>query len=58
MPPMQVAKYLYRVTLMPAASAVAGFFTHRARRLSPCFVLLRNTAEIIAMIIARYTIKP
>ena len=31
MEPMQVARYLYLVTLMPAASAVAGALAHGAQ---------------------------
>ena len=39
--PMQVARYLYLVTLMPAASAVAGL-SPTARRCRPVRVRLRK----------------
>ena len=53
-PPIIVAAYLYFVTLMPAASAVAGL-SPTARRFSPVRVLFRNHAIAIARIMDRYT---
>ena len=51
-PPMQVARYLYLVTLMPAASAVAGL-SPTARRLRPARVWLRKYCAAMAMAMAR-----
>ena len=51
-PPTQVARYLYAVTLMPAASAVAGL-SPTALRFSPFLVLPRKKARTIARMIAR-----
>jgi hypothetical protein len=50
--PMQVARYLYLVTLMPAASAVPGF-SPTARRFRPARVLFRKTCTTTAMTMAR-----
>ena len=55
--PMQVARYLFRVTLMPAASAVAGF-SPTARRFRPMRVRFRKMWSTMASTMARYTIKP
>ena len=45
---MQVARYLLRVTLMPAASAVPGF-SPTARRFRPARERLRNTCITTAI---------
>ena len=55
--PMQVARYLLRTTLMPAASAVAGF-SPTARRFRPARLRLRKYCITMAMTIARYIMKP
>ena len=47
-----VERYLYLVTLIPAASAVPGF-SPMARRFSPYLVLNRNTDRSTATIIQR-----
>ena len=49
--PMQVARYLYFVTLMPAASAVA-VFSPMARRLRPVRVFVRKNQIATARMIA------
>ena len=49
--PMQVDAYLYLATLIPAASAVAGF-SPIALRLRPFLVLLKKNALARAIIIA------
>ena len=48
---------MYFVTLMPAASAVAGL-SPTARRFRPVRVLLRKRDIRMAKMIARYTMKP
>jgi len=55
--PMSVATYLYAVTFMPIASAVAGF-SPTARRCRPTLVLFSTYEVTIAMAIARNTIMP
>ena len=55
--PMQVDRYLYSVTLMPAASAVAGF-SPTARRFRPARVRVRNQCMATASTMAAYTRKP
>ena len=55
--PMQVAKYLFLLTLMPAASAVAGF-SPTARSSRPILVRLSMIAATIAMAMAAYVINP
>ena len=55
--PMQVARYLYFVTLTPAASAVAGF-SPTARRFRPALVLFRKICSSTASRIAAYARKP
>ena len=49
--PTMVARYLYRVTLMPAASAVAGF-SPTARSCRPVRLYFKNSATRIATTIA------
>ena len=51
-PPRQVARYLQAVTLMPAASAVAGL-SPTALRFSPRLVLARKNARARARATAR-----
>ena len=55
--PMQVATYLYRVTLMPTASAVAGF-SPTARRCSPILVRNSTQPETRAIMMARKNSTP
>ena len=55
--PTQVARYLFRETLMPAASAVAGF-SPTARRFRPFRVRFRKRWSTTASTMARYTMKP
>ncbi len=54
---MIVEMYLYLVTLIPAASAVAGF-SPTARSVKPTLVFLNTIVTIIAIINARYTSVP
>ena len=56
MPPYR-ERYLYLVTLIPAASAVPGF-SPIARRFRPNLVLNRKTESSTAAIIQRYVINP
>ena len=57
MQPMQVARYLYFVMLIPAASAVAGL-SPTALRFRPVLVLRRKYAETKAMMMAAYARNP
>ena len=52
-----VAVYLYSDTLIPAASAVAGF-SPTALKLSPLLVLLRKIDITIAKTTDKYVRKP
>ena len=55
--PMQMAKYLYLPTSIPAASAVAGF-SPTALSWSPTRVRVRMNAVTMAMATARYVMNP
>ena len=56
-PPITVARYLYSVTLIPAASAVAGL-SPTAFKLRPQRVLFKKNAISSVIIIAKYVKNP